>query len=236
MAPAASIVSAAVSKPSCVLVVLCGCALLPGCVSWFFSGLPKVDRSRPVALLETTGGVECAATTELGILSLGRSATSGPCRVHYFLGPTPMIEDGKMTATGTAFYRADMDLKTQAVRVLARSVEPTDHLVAMYTLDGNDVVTVAVALARGEGLEGDLLADPGQRLPAGAAVLARNDEGLWFCGLISGRVTRSDSAASWYTFAGPDRIRELLAIPVDSHADVRFRHRVDDITVPDVRR
>ncbi|MFO0275767.1 MAG: hypothetical protein ACK533_00665, partial [Planctomycetota bacterium] len=81
----------------CVLVLA---PLLSGCATWFFSGEDRIDRSRPVALVETTGGVEYGATTEFGVLPLGRTATSGPCRVHYFLGPTRVIESGTLDAAG----------------------------------------------------------------------------------------------------------------------------------------
>ena len=88
------------------MAVLLGSLLvLPSCGVWFFSGEHWIDRSHPVALLETTGGIELAATTEFGVLSLGRSATEGPCRVHYFLGPTPLIESGELRAKkiGTSY-------------------------------------------------------------------------------------------------------------------------------------
>src|SRR5262245_34707430 len=94
-------------------------ALLPclsGCSEWFFSGESWIDRTRPVALVETTGGIELGATTELGVLTLGRSATDGPCRVRYFLGPTPMVETGTLAAASDTFTRAEIDLKTQLVR------------------------------------------------------------------------------------------------------------------------
>src|SRR5262245_19763098 len=93
---------------------------LSSCAVWFFSGESWLDRSRPVCLVETTGGIELGATTEFGVLTLGRSATSGPCRVHYFTGPTPLIETGELVATGSVFTRAEIDLKTQHVRALDR--------------------------------------------------------------------------------------------------------------------
>ena len=89
------------------IVLAALCVATAGCVSWFFSGEPTVDRSQPVAVVQTTEGVEHAATTEFGVLFLGRTATEGPCRVHYYLGPTPMVEDGTIDAPEAARTLAD---------------------------------------------------------------------------------------------------------------------------------
>lgn len=208
--------------------------VLPGCTAWLFSGYDRIDRSRPVALIETTGGVEYGATTELGILTLGRTAKDGPCRVHYFLGPTPLIEDGHVVQTGSVFCKALMDLKTQHLRVLDHTPGPDEELLAMWTTDGIDTEEVAVELSRDDGVLGDVLADPGRELPAGAAIFATDDHGkLRFVGLVSGRATvrGPDGPRSYYVFAGVDRVRELLASPTPHPIDLVPHYRADDITV-----
>lgn len=209
-------------------LLLCG-----SCASWFFSGLPEVDRSRPVALVETVGGAEHGATTELGVLTLGRAATDGPCRVHYFLGPSPMTEDGTIRPTGSVFHRAAIDLRTQHLRILGRPVTPADALLAMYTPDGHQVVQHPVRLATGEGIAGDLLEDPGVPLPAGTAVLAETPDGLRFVGLIAGSAAweRDGARRRLLVFAGVDRVRELLAVTAPHPVEHQIRHRPDDITV-----
>ena len=215
-------------------VLLGSLLLLPGCSTWFFSPVDQVDRSRPVALLETTGGVEFAATTEFGILSLGRTATSGPCRVHYFLGPTPLIETGELQSTGSIFTEAEIDLKTQLARVLDRSPTPTDKLSVMWTPDGERCESIPVELAAGEGLAGDLLRDPGVELPSGATLLCRGPAGeTMFAGLIAGLATIHDGPAAgrYYVVAGIDRVRELIAIPRNYSVDLVPKYRTDDITI-----
>lgn len=212
-------------------------ALLPclsGCSAWFFSGESWLDRSRPVALVETTGGIELGATTEFGVLTLGRSAADGPCRVHYFLGPTPLIETGELVATGSVFTRAEIDLKTQHVRALDRAPLPADELLVMWTPDGQTTQQVAVRLATVEGIRGDVLADPGQALPTGATVLCRAADGGWlFAGLIAGKATLTGSPAqgTWFVFAGVDRVREMLAVPNRYPVDESAKYRTDDIAV-----
>lgn len=209
-------------------------ALLPSCSAWFFSGEQWIDRSRPAVLVETTGGVDYGAATEFGVLTLGRSAASGPCRVHYLLGPTPIVESGELLATGSIFTRADIDLKTQLVRVLDRSPTAADELRVMWLPDGHTVQSLAVELADHDGVRGDALADPGTPLPAGATVLCRNEEDGWlFVGLIAGRATLRGPHGehSCYVFAGVDRLRELLATPTPHTVDMRPKYRTDDISV-----
>lgn len=216
---------------------LCAVLLLPllhGCTGWFFSGESWVDRSRPVVLVETIGGVELGAATEFGVLTLGRTATEGPCRVHYFLGPTPMADDGLIVATGSTFARAEIDLKTQLVRVMDHTPSHQDELVVMWTPDGTTTESVAVRLATGEGLEGDVLENPGEDLPPGAAVLHNGTDGtVQFVGLIAGKAMLAGTAGSghYYVFAGVDRIRELLAVPSQHPQDLVPKYRPDDITV-----
>jgi hypothetical protein len=216
-------------------VLLCA-ACLPGCVSSFFAGRELPDRSRPVAVVETTGGVEFGATTELGILTLGRTAQEGPCRVHYFLGPTPIVEDGTLAGTGSTFVLARIDLRTQHVRVLDRAPDGTDELLAMWTETGDDAREVPVQLLRVEGIDGDALADPGVELPAGAAIFARHDEGLRFVGLVTGKATlTAERTTTLYTYAGIDRMREMLAVPKPRLTQPRTRYRLDDIQVTEHR-
>jgi len=205
---------------------------LAACSAWLFSGEDRVDRSRPVALIETTGGVEYGATTEFGILTLGRSATEGPCRVHYFLGPTPLMEEGAIVPTGSVFWRANMDLRTQHLRALDHSPTAEEPLVAMWTVNGLEATRVEVHLANDPGVHGDVLADPGPPLPPGAAIFAQGDDELLFVGLVSGLATLEGKGLTrrYYTFQGVDRVREMLAIP-EVHPTDSVRFRPDDITV-----
>lgn len=217
---------------------LCAVLLLPllqGCSVWFFSGEAWIDRTRPAVLVETTGGVEFGAATEFGVLTLGRTAQSGPCRVHYFLGPTPLVEAGTLSAATPTFTSADIDLRTQAVRCLDRAPTPGDRLHAMWTPDGTTTVTVPVQLADDPGVAGDVLRIPAGGLPAGACILRTGgeDEPVQFVGLVAGKATVDgpQGRREYYVFAGVDRIRELLAVPVQHPADLAPRYRPDDITV-----
>ena len=213
--------------------LLASCALLTSCAQWFFSGRPEPSRMRPVALVETTGGVEFGATTEFGILTLGRTATTGPCRVHIFLGENPIIEDGTLTSATPTFCRADIVLTTQRIRVLDRPLQDGDELVAMYTPDGSSLVERSVERAAGMGAMGDLVDAGGAELPAGAAILLDSDEGYRFVGLVTARaeLTTEGSTRTYHAYAGLDRLRELAAVPTPHPVNTTWDHRPDGVLI-----
>lgn len=219
-------------RPLCAIVLL---AMLPSCSVWFFSGEKWIDRSRPVVLLETTGGVEFGAATEFGVLTLGRTAGEGPCRVHYFLGSTPMVDSGTLGPTNSVFSLADIDLKTQAVRVLDRYPAEDDELIAMWTPEGQTARSVDVRIAQAEGVSGSVLEYPGEDLPPGACILRRGAaEDVQFVGLVAYKATYAGPAGDerhYYVYAGLDRLREMIAEPKRHPEDLVPKHRPDDITV-----
>lgn len=204
-----------------------------GCTQYYFSGIEYPDRSRPVAKIETRGGVEYGATTTEGILFLGRTAQAGPCRVHYFLGaePTPMVENGEIHHLGGVFYVADIDLKNQHVDILARDPKPTDSLLAIEH-GGHNTREIPVQFADNPAIEGNILAWPGQALPAGTAVFVREDESLKLVGLVSGMVTiEGGLPARYLTLAGTDQLREMLAVPRLHPPASKIMYRPDGINV-----
>ncbi len=212
---------------------LLACALLASCAQWIFSGRPEPSRMRPVALVETTGGVEFGATTEFGVLTLGRTAATGPCRVHFFLGENPIIEDGSLSSVTPTFCRADIVLATQRIRVLDRPLQDGDDLVAMYTPDGTSLVQRVVTRGTGSGAAGDLLDADGAELPAGAAILLDSDDGYRFVGLVTARaeLTADGTTRTYHAYAGLDRLRELAAVPVPHPVNTTWDHRPDGVLI-----
>ena len=213
---------------------LAGALVTTACTTALFDSIHYPDRSRPVARIETRGGVEFGATTRDGILFLGRTATEGPCRVHYFLGgePTPQVEDGEIHPLGGVLYTADIDLKHQNVGILERNLTPNDLLFALVHTP-LDAPEIPVHLTKDPEVEGDVLDWPGARLPAGTGVFVREGNDLLLVGLVSGEVTvEGDGGTRKYlTLAGPDRLREALAVPHIHPVAPTVKHRPDDISV-----
>jgi hypothetical protein len=205
---------------------------LGGCVAHLFSGEYYPDQTRPIARIETRGGVEYGATTSIGILFLGRTATEGPCRVHYFLGSQLVTEPGRIEQVGGLYYRAAIDLKHQTVNPLPRALRPDDELCAIV-LDGSEATRVPVTLARGEGIEGDLLEEPERPLPAGAGLfrIDPDDERLQFVGLVAGTATLETDGTRrrLVVFTGLDRLREALLVPQRVPEPTQVKYRPDGI-------
>lgn len=206
--------------------------LLAGCTQALFSGVPKPDHSNPVMRVETTAGVEYAAGTDEGVLFLGRTASEGPCTVHYLLGPTPMVDDGMIEPAGGVFRRAAIDLRVPFAHLLPRPLRTDDDIRAMW-LEGYSVQNVPVRLANGDGLEGDLLEWPGRPLPAGAGLFVPDGNRWSFAGLVSGEATleQPGNTRRLFTFAGYDRLRDMLATPRTHLRQPTVEYRRDDIQV-----
>ena len=223
-------------KTKCYLAMLC-CALASSCTAFFFSGIYFPDRTRPVALIELRGEeAKLGATTSEGILFLNDTSAVGPCRVHYFLGPDLVVDDGEVRGFSSTYSEAEIDLKTQAVPVLTRDPRPDDELVALV-LVGNDVERVTVELANDGIATGYALKWPGRALPAGTGIFqidaGRNAGELRFVGLASDLVEhRSATGVTQYiTFTGPARMREALATPRPMFTVRPVKHRPDGITI-----
>ncbi len=219
-------------------ILIAACApLLGACTASLFSGVQYPERNQPVARIETRGGVEFGATTQAGILFLGRTATEGPCRVHYFLGPQLIIEDGTIEATSSVYFRADIDLRHQNAPVWTRKLDPTDQLVAL-ALRGALVQRIPVRLARHDDISGDVLEHPGVPLPVGTGIFRRDpddpdDQRLAFVGLVAGEATIDSGAAAgrYLVFTGIDRLRELDLEPRLHPAPSEIKFRPDGIHV-----
>lgn len=197
----------------------------------FSSANPGADRSRPVVRIETRGGVEYGVTTTDGILFLGRTATEGPCRVHLFLGatPTPMIEDGTIETAGSVFYRVDFDLKTMAVPLLERDLEPGDALVAIPFTGPFATSEVPVRLAQNSSIEGDVIEWPGRDLAVGTGVFVRQQGQLMCAGMVAANLELQGTR--YIALAGSSSIRSLLATPRPYPAREQIKFRGDDISV-----
>ncbi|MDA0374081.1 MAG: hypothetical protein O2865_09885 [Planctomycetota bacterium] len=203
-----------------------------GCSGWFFSGPDYPDRSRPLARIETQGGIEYGATTEFGVLFLGRTATEGPCRVRMFLGEQLIVDDGKIEPFGAGIWRASIDLVGQGAPLWTTPVTADLDLVALC-LDGPLAVDVPVRLALLDGVSGDVVESPGRDLPAGTPIFVRDeDERLWFAGLVSARATLTAPGGAeeeLFVFAGPRALAEALEQPENNLAPVRIKYRPDGI-------
>ncbi len=206
------------------------------CTAFFFTGTHYPDRSRPVVMIDTRKGTELGATTTEGILFLNQGQAEGSCQVHLFLGDIPIIEDGVIQTFGSAFSRAIIDLKHQAVPILTREVGAQDSITIIH-MQGEGARYTPAFQVKNELVEGDVLHWPGEDIPLGAGVFVNPDAehpaGYRFAGLITGEVTYADQNGKkrYLVFAGPSHLRKALALPRASRPQEVIRHRPDGISV-----
>jgi hypothetical protein len=148
--------------------------------------------------------------------------------VHYWLGSTPLIEDGEVLPWGGVFFLADFDLKHQSAPFLERELADDEELVAMVW-EGGGVDTIGLTRARGGRVEGNAVHWPGRDLPAGTPVLVDDERGYRLVGLIAGRI--EIGGERYLVHTGIGEIRQALLTPRPIRQPTRVKHRPDDITV-----
>jgi hypothetical protein len=218
----------AVSKAALALSTLTVAALATGCTAWLFSGIPYPSHENPVMRIETRGGTELGAGTDVGVLFLARTAQEGPCRVHYWRGPTPLVEDGVVERWGGIFYRATIDLKHPFARFLDRELRADDKLKALLYARGA-VEVIELKRATDPAIAGDVVVWPGRDLPVGTGVFSEDERGLLFVGLIAGQI--EVAGTRYLVHTGVNALREAM-MTAKPHAERRqVKHRPDDITI-----
>lgn len=210
---------------------------LSGCTAHLFSSTPTIDRSRPVALVDIRGQAsKLAVTTDEGIVFLDKSTAQAPCRVHYFLGPDLIVDDGTIEPLSGVYSRATIDLKTQAVPALKRELTADDKLVALLLVE-RKVVRVPVSLTKHTAVKGYAIDWPGQDMPEGTGIftnLTGVDKGkLAFVGLATGiaKLHSGGTETKFITFTGPARMREAMANAKPVFQKRKVIHRPDGITI-----
>ncbi len=222
-------------------LAILACALLGSCSTHLFTGMlegvPSIDRSRPVALIEVRDQpAKLGATTNEGIVFLNASNAKGPCRVHYFLAGDLIVDDGEIIPFGGAYAIADIILKTQAVPVLTRELTAEDELVALV-LEDRDVEYLDVTLSKHSAVSGYAIDWPDRDLPEGTGIFTYRSGAqageLTFVGLASGMATlnQNGTTTKFITFTGPARMREALATPRPLYKKREVIHRPDGISI-----
>ncbi len=209
-----------------------GCAALAtlssSCTAWLFSGVPMPSNERPVMRIETRQGVEAGVGTDAGILMLARTASDGPCRVHYWLGPTPLVEDGEIVPWAGVFYRADIDLKHPHAEFIDRELTPSDQLIALVPEVGRVDELPLTRVSNAE-VQGDVVAWPGRDLPVGTGVFVRQDDRWRLVGLIGGVLELGGER--YYVHTGTSALRDALLTAQPHPRPHKIKHRDDDVLV-----
>lgn len=82
----------------------------------------------PTLLIRTTEGIELGASTDYGVLFLGRTARSGEIEVVAWFGDGPSVEASVIEPIGEGLFTAETEIRLPAVRLGFREPRPGDEL------------------------------------------------------------------------------------------------------------
>jgi hypothetical protein len=212
-------------RPTLLGVLLLGALLL--CSSCH---VQRIDPAEiPVVRIQTTGGFEHGVSTQIGVLFLGRTASEGPAKLQYWLGPTPMIETGQVEAIGGSIHRIRPEVPIPSVPVTLEPVRPDEELVLMGIQD-QIPWRLPVQLAQDEVVRGTVLRYPaGLRLgpdSVGLGVFRETDAGFALVGLVKGVAQKSDDTR-FLLFAGIGELRDAFARSGRAVEQLEVEYRAD---------
>jgi hypothetical protein len=82
----------------------------------------------PTLLIRTTHGIELGASTDYGVLFLGRTARSGELEIVAWYGDGPSVEASVIEPVGEGLYTAETEIRLPRVRLGFREPRPGEQL------------------------------------------------------------------------------------------------------------
>jgi hypothetical protein len=175
--------------------------------------------SDPTVIVETTAGTELGATTDYGVVFLGRTAQSGKIRITAWFGDGPQTESSVIEPVGSGVYTAETEIRLPWVPMSFRELRPGTKVVVIGRKRG-ELWTKEVTVRADPRVEGILLppireieSSPDQ-VGAGVFVLQDDDEDKKeLVGLVSGTLELADGTGTkrYTTVLGMKDIWRLVA-------------------------
>lgn len=191
--------------------------------------------SHPTVRIETPGGVELGASTDYGLVFLGRTARSGEIDVTAWYGDGPSIERAVIEPVTADFCTAETEIRLPSVPLAFEDPAPGEHLFVI----GRTLVEfwrADVVVLSDPRIEGILIDMPpeldGRPDQIGAGVykpIDGNPDDLELVGLVSGRIhldTR-DGPRDYMTVLGPRDLWRLVTLRRDREQRRHWVYRED---------
>ncbi|MFQ5507197.1 MAG: hypothetical protein ACE5F1_20695 [Planctomycetota bacterium] len=213
--------------PALVLLLLLAACAAP----------PLPSSAMPVVGIQTPGGHELGVSTEDGVLFLARTAKAGPAKVLYFLGPSPLIEAGRILGVGGSIHRVELEVTIPSVPISFDPVQKGEELL-LLALSNEEPWSAWVRVADSPFAEGTVLEGTGLGLRGehvGAGVFRSTSAGLSMVGLIKG-VARFENGPDYLLMAGLPELRLAFVQPETAVPRQEVRYRDDGLRVYRVRR
>jgi hypothetical protein len=170
----------------------------------------------PTLVLETDGGRELGASTEHGIVFLGRSARSGPVSIVAEFGDGPGIEASVIEPLGGGIFTAETEIRLPRTPMSFRTPKPGTE-VTVKGRRGSRLWETKTRVVSDPDVDGlllrpidELVRDGGQ---VGAGVYVRQGGEQLLVGLVSGEielVRPGGGRARYVTVIGPEDLWRLV--------------------------
>jgi len=187
----------------------------------------------PTVTIHTAGGSELGVSTPLGVVFLGRTATSGEVDMTVWFGDGPSIEASIIEPLGDGLYLAQGEIRLPTTEVAFKQPGPGDRVYARGR-NGSDVWEVELFPVDDPRIKGLAFrsADPLPDRPdqAGAGVFWHDPDSdqNFLIGLVSGTVQLGADGPRYVTAIGGEGLWRLVAHRRESSKEGHFVYR-DDI-------
>ena len=192
--------------------------------------------SHPTIVVHGPGGHELGASTDYGIVFLGRTARSGEIEVTCWFGDGPNIERTVVEPVGGGLYTADTEIRLPSVPIDFEDPQPGETLL-LITRVGGDFWEEDVVVRRNSAVDGILLTVDDDfvfvtnQVGAGIYRVPNGDRlRMRLVGLVSGSLRLETEAGiqDYMTVVGPRDLWRLIARSRSPHEQKRWVYR-DDI-------
>ncbi len=195
-------------------------------------GACRVSRRQPtqvpVVWIQTTRGFEQGVSTEEGIIFLGRTAQKGPAKVSYLLGPSPLVEVGKIREGMGPLHFVDLEVSIPKAPISFRAPKPGEAL-SLILYDGGYPRILYTRVTDDPRVKGTALEIPSGYRPkpsdVGAGVFTQTQEGPALVGLLQGIAKLGGK--SWLLVAGRETWKTYFLKPTPSEQKKEVFYRAD---------
>ena len=175
--------------------------------------------SDPTVVVETSAGTELGASTDYGVVFLGRTAQSGRVHITAWFGDGPQTESSVIEPVGSGVYTAETEIRLPEVRMSFRELRPGSNVLVIGRRRG-ELWQRTVSVKKDPRVDGILLPAMGpiennpDQVGAGVFVVPDDDEHKKeLVGLVSGTLVLTDATGTkrYTTVVGVRDLWRLVA-------------------------
>jgi len=173
----------------------------------------------PTVVVETGAGTELGASTDYGVVFLGRTAQSGRVHITAWFGDGPQTESSVIEPVGAGVFTAETEIRLPEVPMNFRELHAGTNVLVIGR-NGEELWQRTTTVKKDPRVEGILLPSLGpiekspDQVGAGVFVLRDGDENKKeLVGLVSGTLTLTDGAGTkrYTTVVGVKDLWRLVA-------------------------